>query len=506
MAAEKYQPSYEVAGHESSGSQPNGQDVDIGDRRLSRVDIARITKVSSVITVLVAGLALFSDGYNAQIIGYMEPLFTDLYKDGMSSIIKTRLSNAYLIGEIFGMLFFGFLIDKIGRRTGIVFATSFLVLGIVLATAAHGTTQLGMFWMMIVARGVAGFGAGGEYPTCGTGSAEASDESEYVRRRRGFLVAVATDFAIDLGFVVAGVVALIVIECYNEKISSGTWRVCFGLGFVLPVALFFFRIRMVESTQYRKHAIKRNVPYWLIIKRYWKPMVGTSLAWFMYDFVTYPFGIFSSTIIGQLNPNNTLIQNIGYGTVVNCFYLPGCLVGGLLMDRIGRKQTMTLGFACWAVLGFILGGALNPIQSVFPLFVVLYGTFNSFGEMGPGVCTFLTAAESFPTPLRGHFMGFAAAVGKAGAAIGTQVFTPIQNSFSDTQKGTQAVFLIGAGFAAAGGIISWIFIPDRDRELESEDANFREYLAAHGYEGEFGESLVAEMKTTAFKAEYIKTS
>jgi hypothetical protein len=81
----------------------------------------------------------------------------------------------------------------------------------------------------------------------------------------------------------AGVVALIVLECYHERVSSGVWRVCFGLGFVLPVCLFFFRIRMVESTQYRKHAIKRNVPYLLIIKRYWKPMVGTSLAWFFYD-------------------------------------------------------------------------------------------------------------------------------------------------------------------------------------------------------------------------------
>jgi hypothetical protein len=36
-------------------------------------------KVSSVLTVLVAGVALFSDGYNAQIIGYMQPLFADLY-------------------------------------------------------------------------------------------------------------------------------------------------------------------------------------------------------------------------------------------------------------------------------------------------------------------------------------------------------------------------------------------------------------------------------------------
>lgn len=55
------------------------------------------------------------------------------------------------------MLFFGYIIDKVGRRTGIIFATTFLVLGIVLATAAYGTTQLGMFWMMIVARGIAGF-------------------------------------------------------------------------------------------------------------------------------------------------------------------------------------------------------------------------------------------------------------------------------------------------------------------------------------------------------------
>ena len=49
----------------------------------------------------------------------MEPLFDKLYPDGISDTIKTRLSNSYLIGEIFGMLFFGFLIDKIGRRTGV---------------------------------------------------------------------------------------------------------------------------------------------------------------------------------------------------------------------------------------------------------------------------------------------------------------------------------------------------------------------------------------------------
>ncbi|KAL5601571.1 hypothetical protein FOBRF1_009104 [Fusarium oxysporum] len=453
------------------------------------VEITTKSRTSTITTVLTSGLALFSDGYNAQIIGYMNPVFAKLYPDSFSSSIKTRLSNAFLIGEVLGMLFFGYAIDRLGRRTGIVFATVFLVLGIIIATAAHGKTELGMFWMMIVGRGVAGFGAGGEYPTCGTGSTEASDETSFVRRRRGLLVAAATDFSIDLGFVMAGVVALIVLAAYHQHVGDGVWRINFGIGFVLPVALLFLRLRQFDSTQYKKHAIKHDIPYLLVIKRYWKPMLGTSLAWFFYDFVTYPFGIFSSTIIATLNPDDTLQQNIGFGTVVNCFYLPGCVVGGLLMDRIGRRQTMTLGFLGWTILGFIIGGALSPIQSVFPLFIVLYGIFNALGEMGPGVATFLCAAESFPTPLRGHFLGFAAAMGKAGAAIGTQAFTPIQDSFSDKQRGIQAVFLIGAAFAAVGGLVAWLLIPDKDKELETEDAQFRLYLEQNGYKCSFGDAV-----------------
>lgn len=100
----------------------------------------------------------------------MEPLFSDLYvkpchcvleskqlsggggikyPKSISSTIKTRLSNSYLIGEIFGMLTFGFIIDKLGRRTGIVFATCFLILGIILATAAHGDSNLGCVYLKI---------------------------------------------------------------------------------------------------------------------------------------------------------------------------------------------------------------------------------------------------------------------------------------------------------------------------------------------------------------------
>jgi MFS family permease len=125
------------------------------DNSIAEGDAIKITKTSSVLTVMVSGIALFSDGYNAQIsklecsnwtekiVGYMEPLFSDLYGKAISSSIKTRLSNSYLIGEIFGMLAFGSIIDRLGRRTGIVFATIFLILGIILAAASHGKSDLG---------------------------------------------------------------------------------------------------------------------------------------------------------------------------------------------------------------------------------------------------------------------------------------------------------------------------------------------------------------------------
>ncbi|OAQ98092.1 hypothetical protein LLEC1_00799 [Akanthomyces lecanii] len=192
-----------------------------------------------------------------------------------------------------------------------------------------------------------------------------------------------------------------------------------------------------------------KIPYLLVIKRYWKPMIGTSMAWIVYGFVTYPFGIFGSTILATLNPSDSLMQTIGYGTVLSCFYLPGCLLGGYLMDKIGGKQTMTLGFVLWSIMGFIIG--------------------------------------AFPIPVRGHFLGLVAAVGKTGAAIGTRVFTPIQDSFRDGNKGVQGVFLIGAGFAMTGALITWFLVPDMERELENEDAKFRRYLEENGCGGVFGE-------------------
>lgn len=95
-------------------------------------------------------------------IGNVELLLAVLYPESLTDSIYSRLSNAFLVGMIIGMLFFGVVVDQLGRKTGAVATTTFLVLGIILSTAANGTSPTGMFWMLIVARGIAGVGAGGE--------------------------------------------------------------------------------------------------------------------------------------------------------------------------------------------------------------------------------------------------------------------------------------------------------------------------------------------------------
>lgn len=173
---------------------------------------------------------------------------------------------------------------------------------------------------------------------------------------------------------------------------------------------------------------------------------------------------------------------MAWGTLINCFYIPGTFIGGFLSDKIGRRRTMALGFFLQAILGFILGGALGPIQTKLPLFIVLYGIFLTLGEVGPGSTIVLASSENFPTAIRGHAVGFAAAWSKAGAAIGTQVFKPILASWGDDEvHGTQAVFLIGSGFAVLGALLAWFVLQDSNKVLDHGDQEWKDYLVSHGY-------------------------
>lgn len=119
------------------------------------------SRASMVMMVVFSGLAIGSDGFNASIIGNIELLMEVIYPQALTTAVAARLSNAFMVGMIIGMLLFGYISDKLGRKTGAVLTTAILVLGIALSAGASGLTDDGMFWMLIIARGIAGVGAGG---------------------------------------------------------------------------------------------------------------------------------------------------------------------------------------------------------------------------------------------------------------------------------------------------------------------------------------------------------
>lgn len=75
--------------------------------------------------------------------------------------MSSRLTTAFIVGMIIGMLGFGYTTDRLGRKSGAVLTTAILVTGIALSAASSGKDEIGMFWMMVVSRGIAGVGAGG---------------------------------------------------------------------------------------------------------------------------------------------------------------------------------------------------------------------------------------------------------------------------------------------------------------------------------------------------------
>ncbi|KAJ5805519.1 Glycerophosphoinositol permease 1 [Penicillium pulvis] len=473
-----------IAGPESKSDATKSEVQDsVGplDADPSREVSKKRQSLSDIFTIFASGFALISDGYQNNLMTMTNVLLKKEYPKEYTSTVSTRVSNALLVGEIIGQVVIGLTCDYLGRKTAIVFTTLMIVIGGILATASHGVTIDGMFWMMTVARGVVGFGTGGEYPASSTSASESAND--LMPKHRGPAFIMVTNFPLSFGGPFAVSIFLIVLIACGQSHYSTVWRVCFGIGCIWPLSVFYFRIRMLNSALYRRGAIKRHVPYMLILRYYWKSLIGTCGAWFLYDFVTFPNGVFSGTIISSVVKNSTIRSTGEWQLLLGAIALPGVFLGALLCDRVGRKNIMMIGFSGYLIFGLIIGCAYDKITKIIPLFVVFYGLMQSSGNFGPGNMLGLLSSESYATGVRGTCYGLSAAVGKAGAAIGTQAFTPIE-----TNLGKKWTFIIAAICGVVGILVTYFFVPDLSGEdLRIRDETFRAYLVSKGWDGAMGE-------------------
>lgn len=227
-----------------------------------------------------------------------------------------------------------------------------------------------------------------------------------------------------------------------------------AISIILPLFVFLFRLRMEDSNLFQLSNFKSTktarIPLRLILKKYWVRLVGTCGAFFIYDFVNFPNSIMSSTIIDSLVPGKSLQTVALWQLILSLMTLPGVFVGIFLVNSLGRRWTGILGFGGYLLIGLIVGCSYAEITKVIPAFVVMYGLMQSLGHMGPGSTLGLVSTESFPTAIRGVCYAISAAFGKAGAAVGTEVFTPIEENL-----GQRWTFFFAAIFGAIGMVVYW---------------------------------------------------
>jgi hypothetical protein len=324
----------------------------------------------------------------------------------------------------------------------------------------------------------------GEYPAGSVGCAESSSELKEGHRNRWFCL--FTNVQLDFGFVVGTLAPMIITRIAPNNLTL-VWRLSLALGVVPPLSLMYFRFKLKEPESFSREGFTRvSTPYWLALKFYGPRLLLVSGIWFIYDFLTYPFSIYSSTWIDVIQPNAALWQTFGWSALVNFFYLPGAIFGSFTSDWMGPRQALMTFVVAQGCVGFIMSGCYGLLKQPDNIagFVVVYGVFLALGEMGPGDNIGLVASKTCATGIRGQYYAIAAASGKIGGFIGNYIFPYIINAGGGegTVRGGQYPFYVASALCFVSAILVWCLPTIHQDTIENEDLKFREYLEAHGFD------------------------
>jgi PHS family inorganic phosphate transporter-like MFS transporter len=456
-----------------------------------------------------SGMGFFTDAYDLFIIGAIIDTFIGAhnyaginiagftsYLIGPNSAFWTGiLGSSAIISAVLGQLLFGYLGDRIGRKTVYGIEASLLALGAFLSGISINLP------MLILFRSIMGIGIGGDYPI------SATIMSEYANvKDRGKLIALV--FANQgLGSVTAVVVGAISALYLPPDIA---WRVMAIIGAIPAATVIYLRRKVPETPRYsllakgdvetaKKAAAvlgtsldtssaitSKKVPFSEFISRYGKLLIGTALSWALVDMAFYGTGVYSgpivSLVLGSTFPHLAkgvylplgdfqadLSKEIFDGGIPFIVGLFGYFTAVALMDKLGRKLIQAQGFVMMAVLYVIVSlvmvasgtkvtGFTIPPLAAFSLYALSY----FFIDFGANTTTFVIPAEVYPVRYRTTGHGISAAAGKTGAAISTYLFPTLLLNI-----GVKEILLMLAVLSVIGALVTLAFVKEpKNRSLE----------------------------------------
>ncbi|KWF91852.1 MFS transporter [Burkholderia cepacia] len=437
-----------------------------GDSAVLETSVAFKRRFMMRLIFVLAG-GTFLDGYILGIVGPVgERLTADL---GISMFWEGLIAAGALFGILFGSPLGGWAADKYGRKP--LFMADMALFVIASAAQFFVASPLQIF----IVRLMMGVAIGAEY------SVGWPLLSEFApARMRGRLMA-AVQIAWYAGFMVAFTVGYVL----NQSTDVG-WRFILATSTFIAAILFVARIGLPESPRWlwnqkrlgeartialrylesaeemadieRECTTKNCIRLGMLFSpRYWRATLFMSMFWFCAVTPYFAIATFADGVLQKYGLGGGLAGGVGLSAVA----LAGVVFTVLLIDKVGRRTlTVPPQWLCAAVLAAIGLWASAPPVAVLALFLI-FSFFNAVYN----TLTAIYPAEVFPTEARGIGTGFAAAVSRVGAGLGTFLLP-----WSMVHIGSSGTMLVAAGIAALGAALSQWLAPETKGKSLTETA------------------------------------
>jgi len=382
------------------------------------------------------------------------------------------LASMTFLGQLVGNLVIGSFSDLFGRR--VAFQTTMVMWGLAsfLAAGAWSIASLMVFRFFI------GVGVGGEAPVAQAVLSEiipAGVRAKYIAFMEGFWA---------VGFVISGSIAYFLLPLAG-------WRWVFVVVGLLSLAVFWVRRSLLESPRWladhgryaeaeaviaqmeaavgaasgaklappkpflAETSLETRNPFAVLFSRFYlRANVMAFSVWFFSLLGFYGLTSWLAIILGQRG--FSVVNSIGFITLITFGGIPGFYTAAVLLERIGRKVTTAAFLFLSAIAAYIYGHS----ETTATLFVS--GFVMQFFMFGMWSCLYAYTPELYPTRARSLGAGMASAFGRVGAISG-----PIVVGYIIGPIGHAGVFTLGAAsFAAAALIVLIIGIETRGRTVE----------------------------------------
>ncbi|HEX4718970.1 MAG TPA: MFS transporter [Thermoleophilaceae bacterium] len=442
------------------------------------------------LVVVGLGTVWILDGLEVTIVGAIASRLSEKDALGISASQVGFAATLYVIGACLGALFFGYLTDRHGRK--LLFM---ITLGVYLV-ATVATAFAPTFAWFAICRFFTGAGIGGEY------SAINSAIDELIPARvRG-----ATDLMINgsywIGTAIGAAMSIVLLDKSIFGADVG-WRLAFGIGAVLGVAILIVRRMVPESPRWLMiHGREKEAEEVVTdIEQQVSESTGEQLREPKREIKvrqrhSIGFGTIAKTVfkvyprrtvyclslfIGQAFLYNAIFFT--YALVLSTFYkvdsakvglylIPfaignflGPVLLGRLFDTVGRRKMISATYILSGVLLFITAllfkaGTLTATTQTIAWCVIFF--FASAGASS----AYLTVSEVFPMETRALCIAFFYAVGTGlGGAVGPLLFGALINTGHVTPVFwgyTLAAFLM----AASGIVAAFLAVDAEQKPLE----------------------------------------